>query len=351
MGSLRDLLTRSPVKVSAPCRVDAGGTWDIKALALPLERKTPATVNMALTLRTTVTLRPYEDRQVKIFSRGFSHTETAFSDRLPFDSPFGLFFAAVSYFGFHGLEIEIDSQSPVKSALGGSSTALVALLGALREVGALRNRRALSREEILHLAYHLEDSVSGGNCGIQDQAAAVYGGVHLWKWHFGQAAKPLTGISLLDKKGRGTLSNHILVAYSGKSHVAAQTNRKWVTDFLSGKTRSGWIKANESVHSFARAIQVWDWERAASFLREEMAVRKEITPEALDAVTEKMVTLAENAGCGGRFAGAGAGGSVWALGRKSNINTLKRQWQELLAPVEEAQILDAGIDSEGLRVE
>ena len=253
MGSLGDLLTRSPVKASAPCRVDAGGTWDIKALALPLEQKTPATVNMALTLRTTVTLRPYEDRQVKISSRGFSRTETAFSDRLPFDSPFGLFFAAVSYFGVHGLEIEIDSHSPVKSALGGSSTALVALLGALREAATPRDRRTLGGEEILHLAYHLEDSISGGNCGIQDQAAAVYGGVHLWKWHFGQAAKPLTGISLLDGKDREALSNHILVAYSGKSHVAAQTNRKWVGDFLSGKTRSGWIKANESVHSFARA--------------------------------------------------------------------------------------------------
>ena len=129
MGSVRELLARSPVTVSAPCRVDTGGTWDIKALALPLEWQTPATVNMALTLRTTVTLHPYEKGRVKIFSKGFSHTEEASADRLPFDSPFGLFFAAVSYFGFRGVAVEIDSQSPVKSALGGSSTALVALLG------------------------------------------------------------------------------------------------------------------------------------------------------------------------------------------------------------------------------
>ncbi len=351
MGSVRDLLRLSPVTVSAPCRVDTGGTWDIKALALPLERKTPVTVNMALTLRTTVTLYPYEDGQVKIASEGFSNTETASSNRLPFDSPFGLFFAAVSYFGFHGLEIKIDSQSPVKSALGGSSTALVALLGALRQVGTLGKQRAFSRNEILHLAYHLEDGISGGNCGIQDQAAAVYGGVHLWKWHFGNAAQPMTRISLLDKKGQDSLSKHILVAYSGKSHVAVQTNRKWVSDFLSGKTRSGWIKANDSVNSFAVAIQAKDWEKAAFFLREEMAIRREITPEALDPVTEKMITLAEEAGCGGRFAGAGAGGSVWALGEKINIDALKQQWQELLAPIETAGILDTGIDAEGMRLE
>lgn len=331
--------------------MDAGGTWDIKALALPLERKTPVTVNMALTLRTTVTLAPWEDGQVSISSRGFSHTETAYSDRLPFDSPFGLFFAAVSYFGFHGLAVKIDSRSPVKSALGGSSTALVALLGGLGELNTLRAEKGFSRKEILHLAYHLEDSTSGGNCGIQDQAAAVYGGVHLWKWHFGRADETLTRIPLMDEAGQQALSKHILVAYSGKSHVAAHTNRKWVNDFLSGKTRSGWIKANESVRAFAKAVRLKDWNQAALFLREEMALRKEMTPEALDDVTEKMVMAAENAGCGGRFAGAGAGGSVWALGENANIDALKRKWQEMLAPIKDAQILDAGVDPEGIRRE
>ena len=192
-------------------------------------------------------------------------------------------------------------------------------------MGLLRDNRARSRKEILHLAYHLEDGIGGGNCGIQDQAAAVYGGVHLWKWHFGHPAEPLTRIPLLDQKGREALSNHILVAYSGKSHVAARTNHQWVNNFLSGKTRSGWIKANGAVHSFAQAIQAGDWDRAAFFLREEMALRKEITPEALDDATEKMVTAAESIGCGGRFAGAGAGGSVWALGSKANITALRRE--------------------------
>ena len=351
MDSVRELLTRKPITVSAPCRVDAGGTWDIKSLALPLERKTPVTVNIALTLRTTVTLCPWEDGQVRISSKGFSHAETAHRDRLPFDSPFGLFFAAVSYFGFHGLQIKIDSRSPVKSALGGSSTALVALLGALVELSKIRAEKRLSKKEILHLAYHLEDGISGGNCGIQDQAAAVYGGVHLWKWHFGRAHEPLTRIPLMDEAGQQALSKHILVAYSGKSHVAAHTNRKWVNDFLSGKTRSGWIKANASIRSFAEAIRLKDWTQAAFFLREEMALRKEMTPEALDHVTEKMVAAAENAGCGGRFAGAGAGGSVWALGKEESIHVLKRKWQEMLAPIKDAQILDTGVDATGVRRE
>ncbi len=343
---------KSRIAVSAPCRVDAGGTWDIKALALPMAKKSPATVNMALELRTTVTLHPFKDGEIKISSRGFSHTETGVADGLPFDTPFGLFFAAVSHYGFHGLEIRIESQSPVKSALGGSSTALVALLGALNRLdGVSHNKTGPSRDRVLHLAYHLEDAVGGGNCGIQDQAAAVYGGVHLWEWHFGRPHEPFKRTSLLDEKGRQALSKHILVAYSGKSHVAASTNRKWVKDFLSGRTRAGWIKANDSVHAFAEAVRSKDWDRAAFFLREEMAVRREITPEALDPVTEKMVGAAEEAGCGGRFAGAGAGGSVWALGSRENIEALGGKWRRMLASIEDARMLDGAIDGAGMRLE
>ena len=78
LDSLRELLIRQPITVSAPCRVDAGGTWDIKSLALPLERKTPVTVNMALTLRTTVTSCALGRRAGQhLFERLFPHRNSA----------------------------------------------------------------------------------------------------------------------------------------------------------------------------------------------------------------------------------------------------------------------------------
>ena len=190
MQSIRQLLEQKPIRFSAPCRVDMGGTWDIKAMALPLEHIRPTTVNLALNLRTTVSLHPFSDGQVKIVSRGFRESRRCHADQLSFMPPFGLFFAAVSYFGFHGLEVKITSASPVKSALGGSSTALVGLTAALNCVSSALGRPKLSKKEILHLTYHLEDGISGGNCGIQDQAAAVYGGVHQWEWRFGKQDAP-----------------------------------------------------------------------------------------------------------------------------------------------------------------
>ena len=133
--SPKELLEEDPIEASAPCRVDAGGTWDIKALALPMERIEPATLNVALDLRTHVRLASLKEGWVGVASEGFSRAERYPMDRLPFNSVFGLFFAAVSHFGFHGLQVNIRSDSPVKSALGGSSTALVALLKALSKLG------------------------------------------------------------------------------------------------------------------------------------------------------------------------------------------------------------------------
>ena len=349
MTNVRSLLEEGPLEASAPCRVDAGGTWDIKALALPMEKMLPTTVNMGLTLRTSVVLKPFPGNSVKISSKGFSQSEMFSADQMPFTSPFGIFFSAISYFGFSGLEVVIDSEAPVKSALGGSSTALVALIKALSKAGEKLGRKGLSRKQILYLAYHLEDGVSGGNCGLQDQAAAVYGGVSQWIWRHGDSSGLFRRVLLLNKEGQGQLSKRILVAYSGKNHVAATTNRKWVHEFLSGQTRSGWIKANDLVHRFADALKERDWSSAASLLREEVALRKEITPEALTPLTDRLVTEAEKISCGARFAGAGAGGSVWALGKVDAIESLRTNWEIALKSMKGGEILRCRIDGTGCR--
>jgi D-glycero-alpha-D-manno-heptose-7-phosphate kinase len=348
LRSLRRVLAGNPLEASAPCRIDSGGTWDIKSLSLPLEGIFPTTVNVALNLRTSATLFPYEDGWVRISSEGFGGG-TFPKERLPFSSAFGLFLAAISHFGFHGLEVCIKSQSPVKSALGGSSTALVALIKALAKASVALGGRRRSRKEILHLAYHLEDGMSGGNCGMQDQAAAVYGGVHQWRWRYGHPTAPFEKTALLDRKGQAELSRRLLVAYSGRRHVSLPTNQKWIRDFHSGRTRAGWIRANRIVQGLSEAIQAMDWHGAARLLRQETRLRMEITPGAFIPLTKALVNQAEQKGCGARFAGAGAGGVVWAIGEIKNIQQLRESWEKTLTPVKDAQLLCCGVDPMGVK--
>jgi len=314
-----------------------------------MEEHDPVTINIALDLRTRVTLTPFEDGRVKVSSEGFARGEEYPHESLPFDSPFGLFFAAVSHFGFHGLQVHLKSDSPLKAALGGSSTALVALLKALSKIAVLSGKKGLSAAEILHLGYHLEDSVSTGKCGIQDQAAAVFGGVNLWRWRFGDRRTPYRRESLAGRESRKEISQRILVAFSGKSHVSSRINRAWIKDFLSGKTRGGWIEANRMVVGLGEAIKSRRWDEAADHLKAEMTIRRKITPDALIPLTEKLIAQAEERGCGARFAGAGAGGSVWALGEVDGINDLRSLWETTLEPIRGASVLKCVVDPVGVR--
>jgi len=140
-----------------------------------------------------------------------------------------------------------------------------------------------------------------------------------------------------------------LIAFSGKSHVSSRTNRNWIKNFLSGRTRAGWSRVNEIVRMLAFAIREKNWHQGAELLQEEMALRKKLTPEALIPITAELVEQAEQVGCGVRFAGAGAGGSLWALGEIHEINRLKKRWGETLSSIRGAKILDCEVDPLGVR--
>jgi len=348
---LRALLARRPIMGSAPCRVDSGGTWDIKALALPFEHIKPVTVNLALNMRTSVTLLPFEPGWVKVSSDSFDAQEAYLFGEIPFDSQFGLIFSVLSFFQLRGLEVRIRAVSPVKAGLGGSSAAAVAVIKACSIAKRLLNEKGIAKGDILHLAYHLEDAVNMGMCGLQDQGASVYGGVNKWTWGYSRKGRPYERESLLNEEGQRELSKRMLVAHSGGTHVSARINRSWIQEFLEGKTRSRWIEVNGIVNRLARHLKEREWEGGAKALRDEVAIRKEITPQAFTPIIGRLIQEAEGTGCGARFAGAGGGGAVWALGEIDAIHRLRQRWAHLLEGTREGRIMECAIDPVGVREE
>jgi len=348
MISVKKILEEKEIRVSAPCRIDAGGTWDIKAMALPFEDISPITVNIALNLRTYVHILPFDEGYIKISSKGFEEKIFSFSS-ISFEPPYGLFIAAVRFFGFHGLKIKITSSAPVQSGLGGSSTALVAVIKGLSEIKALLDGERMDSNYILFLSYHIEDAISGGNCGAQDQGAGIFGGVNKWIWKY---SKPYIceRVSLLDKNAQDELSRHLLVLYTGEKHSSSAINQGWIREFLSGKTQKGWIEANQIVHEFADALEKMDIKTAIECLNREMKIREKITPDAFTPLISQLIKQAQQIGAGARFAGAGAGGSVWALAEKEDIEKLSQMWQKSISHIKDAKILSCQIDPKGLAV-
>lgn len=346
-SALKRLLENGPVAASAPCRIDLGGTLDIGTFYLPLRRYVPCTVNIALNMRTRVRISPHTDGFVKISSKGFKSAEYPLL-QAPMRHPLGLLFAVAAYFGQAGIHIAVDSASPPRSGLGGSSAAAVALIAALATALGITD---MSRKKMALLAHAIEGSVAGVACGIQDQLAAAYGGVNLWAWE-GEGGGPAFRKSVIvPKKNHGDLEKQLLVAFCGEPHESAQVNRKWVAQFLAGKYRRQWLEIITCSRGFADALIAKDLSRAVDWMNKETAIRRRMTPEVLDAVGKKLVHEAIRCNCGARFTGAGGGGCIWAIGSADHIEGLRKRWQQVLTPVAPARMLTSDIDAHGVTVE
>jgi D-glycero-alpha-D-manno-heptose-7-phosphate kinase len=345
--TFKSIVESHQIEASAPCRIDMGGTLDISTFYYPLRYLSPCTVNMAIDLRTRVRLLPYEKGMVKISSKGFISAEYHL-DESPFDHPLGLMFAIAVYFRAEGVHIDINSSSPPRSALGGSSAAAVALVGAFSHIFEQMGVKPLSRLQIALLAQALEASVAGVPCGLQDQLAAVYGGVTAWTWQEGVGKPYFRKKVIVRKKSFNDLKRHLLLAYCGVPHESKDINKKWVRQFLAGKNRELWAEIVACTQKFAEALTALNFKDASVLMNREVAIRRKMTPEVLDDVGEELVDSAVKNNCGARFTGAGGGGCIWALGEIEEIDNLKRIWEKVLSSRKDARLLDVTIDSEGL---
>lgn len=342
-----EILKTHVVEASAPCRVDVGGTLDIGTFYLPLQRHDPLTFNIALDLRTRVRLLPYREGVVRISSAGVGESEFRI-DEAPFTHPLGLMFAAAAYFGAGGVAIEIESASPPRSALGGSSVAAVALIGAFARAAEEAGHPPMPKETIVRVAHAIESAVAQVPCGLQDQLAAAFGGVHAWRW-LGDAESPgFKGDALFSDEECSGLCSHLMVAYCGVTHASKDINSTWVQQFLSGETRRLWLDIVGNTKEFVAALREGHMDRAVAALNRETAIRCRMTPQVLDDMGRRLVSKATDAGCGAKFAGAGGGGCIWALGLPSHIDDLKKTWTGILSERPDARILDVGVDSLGL---
>jgi len=344
---IRKIIESHKIEASAPCRIDMGGTLDISTFYYPLRHLFPCTVNIAIKLRTKVRLLPYDKNKIKITSKGFKNAEYPL-DKTPFDHSLGLIFAIASYFRAEGIHVDIDSSSPPRSALGGSSVAAVALVGAFSKVKEKMGGTSISRKNIAFLSQAIEASVAGVPCGFQDQLAAVYGGANVWYWPGDYQGSFFKKKTIIPKRHLPKFEQNLLLAYCGIPHDSNDVHKKWVKQFLSGKHHGLWAEIIVCTHKFVDALIKRDITGACRQMNKETAIRRKMTPEVLDEIGKALVESAKNTSCGARFTGAGGGGCIWALGREEDIDKLKDTWQGILSTRKDARLLSTKIDTEGL---
>lgn len=334
-----------PVAISAPCRLDYGGTLDISTFYLPLRSCNPSTFNLAFDMRTTVTLWPYDTGRIKITSAGFEPIEYP-TGHLSFNHPMGLMSAIAAFFNAESVHIDIKSASPPRSALGGSSVAAVALIGAFFMAGG---RQDLPPDEIVMLAQQIESSVARVPCGIQDQLAAAYGGISQWYWTGSGSGLPYMRKIIAPAEAYPEIEKSLIAAYCGQPHESKDINGRWVDSFLKGKSTDTWKRIAGLSENFSETFAAGDFKKAGRLMQEETDLRISLTPDVLDETGHILNRAAAAHDCGLRFTGAGGGGCVWAVGPAEKITTLKTIWENILKNTETGHLLDIRIDGRGLK--
>jgi D-glycero-alpha-D-manno-heptose-7-phosphate kinase len=327
--------------VSAPCRLSVGGMWDLKAFAIPCEYLNPTSINFALNMRTRVMVLPFTDRMVRVGSGDI--VETYPFDELPFDTTFGLVFAIVHYFNIHGIEIRIYHDAPVKSGLGGSGILSVCLIKALGS--------CLSQSRIVSVAHNIEDGMRISITGMQDQCAAVYGGVNKWTWNYNSENKNAHK-KILPQEHYPELESRLLLAYMGESRNSSNINKDFINSFNNGRDRKTWIKTIGIVNELAGAMNELSWDRVIELIQEENDICLNLVPSRLIGIGRNLRDTTKEMGAGFSIAGAGGGGCVWALCRDADQKKeLEKKWIELLRNIPNAKILDVRIEDRGLIVD
>jgi D-glycero-alpha-D-manno-heptose-7-phosphate kinase len=344
---LGTVLREQEVFASAPCRLDVGGTWDLKAFALLYRHITPTTTNMALSLRTNLQLEAYKENYVRISDPTGSEEHCA--DHFNFQTRFGLLLAIISHFNVHGIEIQLSYEAPPRSGLGGSGVLAVTTVSAISRTLELMDMPAISRAKTVELAHDIEDGLRYSFTGMQDQCAAAYGGVNKWHWTYGSANGKFEREQLVSHNDYSALESRLVVAYVGKAHDSSDVNGKQINLFLNGHTREPWFRINAIANEFASALDSSDWEKAGSLINEETELRIEMVPSRITPLGESLRQVAEEYSAGFATAGAGNGGCVWALCREpEDALNLAARWEEVLHNVETAKVLTAKIADEGL---
>ena len=295
-----------PILATAPLRISfVGGGTDFPHY---FERHGGAVLSATIDHAARVRLVPRSDRQVRIRSLDLGHLVEYHQEEGPqYDGVMDLPKAAIARMRVEsGLDVDIESDAPPGSGLGGSSALVTACVAAL----AMLADRALDRAELARIAYGIERDDLGIAGGWQDQYAAAFGGFNLLE--FGaDGAVAVSRLGLSDEELDG-LRSDLLLCYTG--HV--RTDLGLIDDQIRmyEEGREDTIVGMKQLHAMAYEmkfeIERGSLDRLGPLLREAFESKKLMNPNITRGTPiERLFEVAEAAGAtGGKICGAGGGG-------------------------------------------
>jgi D-glycero-alpha-D-manno-heptose-7-phosphate kinase len=298
-------MTEPTVRASAPLRISfVGGGTDFPHY---YERSGGAVLSATIDMAAHVDATVREDRNVRIRSLDLGHDVAFHLEHGPtYDGVMDLPKAAVHRLASDtGIDLDITSDAPPGSGLGGSSALVSACVAAL---AALADR-TLTRDDVATLSYAIEREDLGVAGGWQDQYAVAFGGFNLLEFsRDGVAVTPLPlGDDAIDE-----LRAHLLLCYTGGVRTDLGLIDTQIRLYEEGREETivGMKQLHEMAFEMRDAVVAGDLRALGAMLREAYESKKRMNPHIADGTPiQRLLDLAQSAGAlGGKVCGAGGGG-------------------------------------------
>ncbi len=331
------------VEARTPTRIDlSGGTLDLYPLYLFMEGG--VTNSAAIDLWSTVRVETREDDGIHLRSVDTSVEMAAHSlAELPVDGKLSLVARVVKFYAPRtGVDVTTNNLTPHGSGLGGSSSLLIALSGALDRVNGTETPRA----DFVDLGANLEAQVISIPTGKQDYLAALFGGVNAF--HFGVRGWSQEG--LITEEGRmREFESRIVLTFTGASHFSGTNNWSMMRRFIedTGNSRASMLAIRRTAEEMREALLAYDLDRFADLLDREWQSRKQLAEGVTTPAIDGMVEAAKSAGAlASKICGAGGGGCMITFVQKG-----RREAVEAALQGAGATVLPFRIARQGLTVE
>ena len=300
----RDPSADEPIEATAPLRISfVGGGTDFPHW---YHEHGGAVVSATIDHVVRVRLTRRDDRVVEVRSLDLDQLVAYHLDEGPvYDGALDLVKAAIADIGAaDGVTVEIRSEAPPGSGLGGSSALVTAVVAALAMLGD----RTMDAGTLAHTAYRIEREDLGISGGWQDQFATAFGGCNLLE--FSRDGVHLETVG--DAARLARLADGLLLCYTGGVRRNVGLIDRQIALHAEGReeTTLGMKRLQELAYAMRDVIERADLPALGALLHEAFLAKQQMNPHiAEDTPIEAMLTAARAAGAfGGKVCGAGGGG-------------------------------------------
>ncbi|HSV42495.1 MAG TPA: kinase [Methanomassiliicoccales archaeon] len=297
------------IRSRAPLRISfAGGGTDVSPYC---DDRGGAVLSSTIDRYAYCTISPRSDSEISIRSLDYGREERWKANGLfEYDGNLDLIKAVLNHFDVkQGFDLFLHCDAPPGSGLGGSSTVIVSILGAITEW----LNHPLSQYDLAKLAYVLEREELGFKGGRQDQYAAVFGG-----FNYIEFRGPETIVTPLRIKNDilNELQYNMLLCYTGRTRDSAGIIHEQTKGYVDRKVAV--VEALDNAKRLAKetkdALMKGEIHHMGELLDESWQQKKkftgQITNERVDRIYE---TARSNGAIGGKISGAGGGGFMFFI--------------------------------------